>query len=95
MGLVFLAAAIGLGDLAAKALADQRLGGLLREGLLIGGWVAMWRPLEIFLYGWWPIRADIQLYRRLSAMPVRIEYEKHEPEAWRRDWPEVSASERK
>jgi hypothetical protein len=24
-----------------------RIGGTLREGLLIGGWVAMWRPLEI------------------------------------------------
>ena len=23
---------------------------------MIGGWVALWRPLEIFLYDWWPIR---------------------------------------
>ena len=27
----------------------------------------------IFLYEWWPIRAEARLYGRLSAMPVRIE----------------------
>jgi len=26
--------------------------GRTREGLTICGWVAMWRPLEIFLYSW-------------------------------------------
>ncbi len=45
---------------------------LLRESLLIVGWVAMWRPLEIFLYDWWPIVGEQRLYDRLSAIPVRI-----------------------
>ena len=45
---------------------------VVRESLSIGGWVAMWRPMEIFLYDWWPIRAEARLYGRLSAMPVRI-----------------------
>ena len=27
-----------------------------KEGLTIAGWVAMWRPLEIYLYEWWPLR---------------------------------------
>lgn len=40
--------------------------------LEIGGWVAMWRPLELFLYDWWPIRADIRLFCRLAAMEVRV-----------------------
>ena len=34
--------------------------------------MALWRPLEILLYDWWPIRAEAQLYDRLSAMPVRL-----------------------
>ena len=59
-----------------------------REGLLIGGWVAMWRPLEVFLYDWWPIRAQARLYDRLAAMPVRIQYTvSGTTEDWRRDWP--------
>jgi hypothetical protein len=27
---------------------------ILREGLVITGWVAMWRPLELLLFDWWP-----------------------------------------
>jgi hypothetical protein len=34
----------------------------------------MWRPLEVFLYDWWPIRADIRLFDRLANMPVRLSY---------------------
>ena len=33
----------------------------------------MWRPLEVLLYDWWPIRANGHLLQRLSTMPVRIE----------------------
>ena len=27
---------------------------IVDEGLLILGWVAMWKPLELLLYDWWP-----------------------------------------
>ena len=42
------------------------------EGMLIIGWVAMWRPLEIFLYEWVPIRRRCQILGTLSAIPVTI-----------------------
>ena len=45
---------------------------LVKEGLLIVGWVAMWRPLEIYLYDWWPIRAEQKLLLRLARMSVRL-----------------------
>jgi hypothetical protein len=91
IGLVFLALCIAAGDLVAGALKPRRIGEILRESLLIGGWVAMWRPLEVFLYDWWPIRAEAKLYQRLSAMPVRIAYmSEASTEAWRRDWPAVA-----
>lgn len=72
--------AIGLGFLFGCILAYEfaaTLGGgpgveLARHSLLILGWVAMWHPLEIFLYGWWPIRARVGLYRRLSAAEVEV-----------------------
>jgi hypothetical protein len=95
IGLVFLAASIAAGDVLAEALSGRRLGEILRESLLIGGWVAMWRPLEIFLYEWWPIRAEAALCRRLAAMPVRIVYMNEAgSEAWRWDWPAVEAGPR-
>jgi hypothetical protein len=93
IGLAFLAASIGAGDFAANQLRGSVLGDVVRESFLIGGWVAMWRPLEIFLYDWWPIRNEVRLFERLAVMPVRISYRETAPaEAWRHDWPAVPAS---
>ena len=72
IGLAVLAACIVVAEVLADRLA--RFGGILDESLLIGGWVAMWRPLEIFLYDWWPIRTEIRLYERLALMPVELRY---------------------
>lgn len=74
IGLAALAASIGVGDLLALYAPREGYAAVLSESVLIGGWVAMWRPLEIFLYDWWPIRADARLFDRLAAMPVRITY---------------------
>ncbi len=43
---------------------------IVAEGLLIVGWVAMWGPLEIILYGWWPIYSRYQLFDRLARLEV-------------------------
>jgi hypothetical protein len=72
IGLLFLAASVLGGDLIASMLEESRFAGVIQESLLIGGWVAMWRPLEVFLYDWWPIRREARLFDRLAAMPVRI-----------------------
>ena len=89
----FLTASIAIGDALARYWGESRLSDVLREGFLIGGWVAMWRPLEVFLYDWWPIRAETGLFDRLRAMPVRIEYSATDAgEAWRADWPAAPAA---
>jgi hypothetical protein len=91
IGITCLAGSLLLGDVIASALHDSRVGELLRESLLIGGWVAMWRPMEVFLYDWWPIRSEARLFDRLTVMPVRIAYTGDAAsEAWRWDWPVVS-----
>ena len=72
IGLGFLAVAIVVGEAVADLIGRESYGWLVKESLIIGGWVALWRPLEIFLYDWWPIRARARLYDRLGAMPVRV-----------------------
>jgi hypothetical protein len=72
IGLIFLVAAVLAGDLIAEALRETRFAGVARESLVIGGWVAMWRPLEIFLYDWWPVRSEARLFDRLGKMTVRV-----------------------
>jgi len=94
IAVVFLAVALAASDLIGS-LSERRFAAVLREGLLIGGWVAMWRPLEVFLYDWWPIRAEARLSERLSTMPVSIEYEpRASGDAWRSDWPAVASADR-
>jgi len=70
IGLAFLAACTLMSQLL-----RQRAGTLpivLREGLIIAGWVAMWRPMEIFLYEWWPLLRRGRLYEKLSRMRVEV-----------------------
>lgn len=45
---------------------------MVREGLLIIGWVAMWRPTEILLYDWWPVRHRLRLYDKLTRLPLSL-----------------------
>jgi hypothetical protein len=67
IGLAFNAGALILAD----QFADYRYS-IVHDSLVIGGWVAMWRPIEVFLYDWWPVRSEARLYDRLAAMPVRV-----------------------
>jgi len=71
---------IGLSCLAAclvisKLLLSEEVGtwaSVLRESLTIAGWVAMWRPMQIYLYDWWPLRRRGRVYAKLSHMPVEV-----------------------
>jgi hypothetical protein len=71
IGLVFLAACL----LLTKMLLGGRIGtwaAVARESLTIAGWVAMWRPMQIYLYDWWPLLRRIRIYTKLSHMPVEL-----------------------
>jgi hypothetical protein len=46
--------------------------GFVRESLTIAGWVGMWRPMQIFLHDWWPVRRRGRVYAKLSRMPVEV-----------------------
>jgi hypothetical protein len=72
IGLAFLAGAIALAQWLGGLIRHEGYAWLVSESLIIGGWVALWRPMEIFLYDWWPIRADARLFDRLAAMPVSL-----------------------
>jgi hypothetical protein len=69
IGLAFLVLCMTLRQIA-LVLPGDTLSRILQEGLLILGWVAMWRPLQIFLYDWWPIRHQARIYDKLANMPV-------------------------
>jgi hypothetical protein len=90
IGVCALGVSIAAGNLIGQFFTNH-IAQVLQESLLIGGWVAMWGPMEIFLYDWWPIRAEATLADRLSVMPVRIAYKQDgSADAWRWDWPAAS-----
>ena len=66
---------LGMCLLMSELLLDKNWGTivrLLRESLTIAGWVAMWRPMQIFLYGWWPLWNMRRLFEKLSRIPVEF-----------------------
>lgn len=71
IGLAFLILCMTLRQLV-LVLPIDTLGRILQEGLLILGWVAMWRPLQIFLYDWWPIRHQARIYDKLAEISVAV-----------------------
>jgi hypothetical protein len=71
IGLLFLATCL----LLSKILLGNESGtwaAVARESLTIAGWVAMWRPMQIYLYDWWPLLRRSRIYAKLSHMPVEL-----------------------
>lgn len=71
IGLGFVAACLLLAELIA-GLVPGHLAKIARESLTIVGWVAMWRPVQIFLYDWWPLTSRIRVYENLRFIRVSV-----------------------
>jgi len=71
IGLLFLMACLALRRvlIAHPIMIDQAI---VDEGLLILGWVAMWRPIEVLLYDWWPLARKRALLNRLATISVEV-----------------------
>ncbi len=72
IGVLVLGITIGAAQIVVGLIPNETIARLAEESSLILGWVANWRPLEIFLYDWWPIWRRLRLYRRLAGAEVRI-----------------------
>ncbi len=45
---------------------------ILREGLVITGWVIMWRPIEMLFYDWWPLALRQKHVLRLLTADISV-----------------------
>ena len=68
IGLLFLGACLTL----RRTLHAAGSNDVVAEGLLIIGWVALWRPVEMFLYDWWPLVRRQRRLRAIARMPVTV-----------------------
>jgi hypothetical protein len=71
IGTIFLAGCLSLSRFIARDHEGAALS-ITEEGLTIAGWVAMWRPMEIYLYDWWPLWRRSALPRRLGQMKIDL-----------------------
>jgi hypothetical protein len=71
IGLIFLGACLLTSELLLRQ-EPRSVWIIARESLTIAGWVAMWRPIRIFLYDWWPVLRLGHLYEKLSQMRVEV-----------------------
>jgi hypothetical protein len=72
IGLSVLVVCIGASGMITMRFGADHWSQIVQEGLIIVGWVANWRPIEIFLYDWWPIVRRRRLYRRLASATVEV-----------------------
>jgi hypothetical protein len=72
IGVAVLAACLVASQLVAAWLPHDVIARVLEESLIIVGWVANWRPIEIWLYDWVPLRRRIKLYQRIAAAKVEV-----------------------
>ena len=71
IGVLFLAATLVLRGLIPASGWTE----FLREGLTICGWVGLWKPIDIHLYRWWPLKAHGELLARIGHCQVEVVFE--------------------
>lgn len=81
IGVAVLVALLSLAELVAASSLPPQLRQIVREGLVISGWVALWRPLELLFYDWWPLLDRRRLYDRILDASIEVRAEGASPPA--------------
>jgi hypothetical protein len=73
IGLLVLASCLGLAQSLTVPTPPGAIG-ILREGLVIFGWVSIWKPIELILFDWYPLYEKIRFYRKLLGTEIDIRF---------------------
>jgi len=72
IGLLFLAFSIAFANSSYQFIDNSFFKEFFKELCLLIGWVSMWKPVNIFLYEWWPLRDQFQHLKSLSRCEIEI-----------------------
>ena len=50
------------------------LTGILREGIVIFGWVSIWKPIELILFDWYPLYEKLRFFKKLLETEIEIQF---------------------
>lgn len=48
--------------------------GILREGIVIFGWVSVWKPIELILFDWYPLFEKLRFYKKITGTEIDIRF---------------------
>ena len=71
LAIISIVVLVSLSEVVARVITGS-IGAGLKEGLVISGWVLMWRPIEVLVYDSIPWRRSRRVLRRLLAMPIEV-----------------------
>lgn len=72
VGLSIFAICLTAAQIIRGAFQGNAIAGAFEQGLIIIGWVANWKPVELLLYDWWPLRRRIRLFERLASADIEV-----------------------
>ena len=72
IGTTVLVLCLAASQLVGRLMPNPTTARIVEESFILVGWVANWRPIEIYLYDWWPVRRRLRLYRRIAKAPVTV-----------------------
>lgn len=71
LAVVLVVALLMLSQVVARVVPGA-LGAGLKEGLVISSWVVMWRPVEVLIYDWIPVRRERKVVTKLLEAQVHV-----------------------
>ncbi|MFZ3230991.1 MAG: hypothetical protein WA160_12355 [Pseudobdellovibrio sp.] len=48
--------------------------GILRDGIVIFGWVSIWKPIELILFDWYPLFEKLRFYKKILGTEIDIKF---------------------
>lgn len=78
IGLFVLGSCIGLAQ-SLKIPNPPGAVGILREGMVIFGWVSIWKPIELILFDWYPLFEKLRFYKKLLGTEIDIRFSSNSP----------------
>ena len=74
VGLLFLFSCLGLAQNIPVS-ENPNMTEIFREGLIIFGWVSIWKPIEVILFDWYQPYEDLKYYKKLKKTEIDIYFE--------------------
>ena len=71
IAIVAIVLLVSLGEVVARVIGGT-IGAGLKEGLVISGWVLMWRPLEVLVYDGILWRRERRVLRKVLEAPIEV-----------------------